>query len=351
MNKLISEKVPVACFIPEQTTENIEFYRQLIDKGFYLTKLIIPPVDVSELSRNTKNFKCILVKDKLAASFLRLPELKDIPIIILSKNTKKTQLIYDTYIKHLNDLAEVYAQLGDELSRKTFLGFLLAKSTRNINHAVFSDTSQYICEGFLPVAGSVVIDGGACEGSNAAKFIDMGYNVYAFEMDRENFKLAEKVAREKKFIVENLGLGSYNHKILYTHDVENIGMTKESEFGKETAEIITLDEYVRTHKISKVDFIKLDTEGAELEILKGAKTVISCQKPILAVSVYHKTEHIWEIAKYLKGIRSELKFALRHYLVSSEDVPFIFDESLKKYLSFIPDSKFISFGECILFAK
>ena len=287
----------------------------------------------------------------MAASFLRIPELKDIPVIILSKNTKKTRLIYDTYMKHLNDLAEVYSQLGDELLRKTFLGFLLAKVTRNLNYAVFADTSQYICEGFLPVAGSVVIDGGACEGSTAAKFIDMGCNVYAFEMDRENFKLAEKVAREKNFIVENLGLGSYNHKVPYTHNFGHIGITRASEFGKETADIITLDEYVSNHKISKIDFIKLDTEGAELDILKGAKNVISYQKPVLAVSVYHKTEHIREIAKYLKFIRPELKFAVRHYPVSSEDVPFVFNESLKNYLSFIPDSKLISFGECILFAK
>ena len=109
-------------------------------------------------------------------------------------------------------------------------------------------------------------------------------------------------------------------------------------------------EYIKNHKISKVDFIKLDTEGAELDILKGAQNVISCQKPILAVSVYHKTEHIWTIAKYLKSIRPDYKFALRHYLVSDEDVPFVFKESLKNYLSFIPDSKLVSFGECILFA-
>ncbi len=351
MNKLVVEKVPIACFIPEPTTENMKFYSELLDNGFNLTALITSPVDILALTHSPQIFKCILVKDKLAASFLRRPELKDIPIIILSKNKNKIRLIYDTYLEHLNDLAEVYSQLGDELSKKTFLGFLLAKVTRNINYAVFANTSQYICEEFLPVSGSVVIDGGACEGSTSVKFTDMGCNVYAFEMDRENFKLAEKIAKEKKFIVENLGLGSYKHKILYTHNVKHIGITRESEFGTETADIITLDEYVSNHKISKVDFIKLDTEGAELDILKGAQNVIYDKKPILAVSVYHKPEHIWEIAKYLKFIRPDHNFALRHYLVSSEDVPFVFDESLKNYLMFIPDSKLISFGECVLFAK
>jgi len=351
MDKLVSEKIPVACFIPKQTEENMKFYQKLLDQGFHLTELLLPPIYVSKSFRGSKNFKCILVKDKLSASFLRISELKDIPIIIISKNTKKTQLIYDTYMKHLNDLVEVYSQLTDELSRKTFLGFLLTKVTRNLNYAIFADTSQYICEGFLPTVGSVVIDGGACEGSTAVKFVDMGCNVYAFEMDRENFKLAEKVAKEKNFIVENFGLGSHRHKILYNHDIEHIGITRASEFGREIADIITLDEYIIDHKISKVDFIKLDTEGAELDIIKGAQNVIFSQKPILAVSVYHKTEHIWKIAKYIKFIRPDYKFALRHYLVSVEDVPFIFNESLKNYLSFIPDSKLVSFGECILFAK
>ncbi len=351
MDKLLSKRVPIACFIIERTPDNLKFYTDLLKQGFNLVKVIMPPIDISQLSIVTDKCKYILVKDKLAASILRIHKLKDISIIIISKNVQKTRLIYDTYMTHLHDLAEVYCWLDDKTSRKTFIGFLLAKVTRNINYAIFDDTSQYICKGFLPLAGSVVIDGGACDGSTAAKFSDMGYNVYAFEMDKENFKLAEIVSREKNFVVENLGLGSYNHKISYTHDPFNIGITRENKFGNALSNIITLDYYIQKHKIPKVDFIKLDTEGAELEILKGAKNIISSKHPILSVSIYHKTEHIWEIIKYIKSLCPGYKFALRHYLVSKDDTPFVFNEALKKYLIYIPDSKLVSFGECILFAK
>ncbi|MES2122073.1 MAG: FkbM family methyltransferase [Chlamydiota bacterium] len=46
-------------------------------------------------------------------------------------------------------------------------------------------------------------------------------------------------------------------------------------------ECITLDEFTQTHAIQRVDFIKIDTEGWELFILKGGKDVIARNKPII----------------------------------------------------------------------
>lgn len=45
--------------------------------------------------------------------------------------------------------------------------------------------------------------------------------------------------------------------------------TAESEF-----EVITLDSYIATREIRKVEFLKIDTEGMEIEVLKGARTVL-----------------------------------------------------------------------------
>lgn len=57
----------------------------------------------------------------------------------------------------------------------------------------------------------------------------------------------------------------------------------------------------------------MDIEGAELEALYGAKTLIKTWNPDLAIAVYHKPEHLWEIALYLSTLVPKYKFYLRNY--------------------------------------
>ena len=48
--------------------------------------------------------------------------------------------------------------------------------------------------------------------------------------------------------------------------------------GYEQVETTTIDNYVRSHKIAKVDLIKMDIEGAELLALRGARDLLSQSK-------------------------------------------------------------------------
>ena len=119
--------------------------------------------------------------------------------------------------------------------------------------------------------------------------------------------------------------------------------------GNDVAKVVSIDSYVREKKIPRVDFIKLDVEGAELDVLEGAKATIALYKPILALSVYHKLDDFWTLMNFVKSIRPDYEFALRHYPVSSES---LFDE--KKYDRFFsmglqPDSR--TYGDCVLLAR
>ncbi len=55
----------------------------------------------------------------------------------------------------------------------------------------------------------------------------------------------------------------------------------------ETVTKDTLDNIVSDLQIGKVDFIKIDAEGSELEILKGASNILKNSKLRLAVASYH----------------------------------------------------------------
>jgi hypothetical protein len=43
------------------------------------------------------------------------------------------------------------------------------------------------------------------------------------------------------------------------------------------------------------NFIKMDVEGAEYDALWGARRLIAEHRPGLAISLYHRAEHLWQL--------------------------------------------------------
>ena len=70
---------------------------------------------------------------------------------------------------------------------------------------------------------------------------------------------------------------------------------------------------VRQEGLERVDFIKMDIEGSELEALKGAKNTIKRHKPRLAICIYHKIEDFYTIPKYIKELVPEYKLYVKHH--------------------------------------
>lgn len=271
---------------------------------------------------------------------------------VLSFGQGSREYIYNIFMSNLSELQKFYLSLIDEESRKTFCGYWLGNISNQIGKIFYSNNTHYITAGFLPEDGGVVIDAGACDGTTAAKFADLGYKVYAFEMDRHNFELAKKLGEEKNFVVENFGLGSFRHKMKYNHYENNIGASRFDSAGNETAEIITIDSYVREKKLPCVDFIKFDVEGAELEVLQGATTTIAKYKPILNISAYHKWDDFWMLMNFVKSIRADYEFALRLYPEVSEEVEFVFSKEQAELLySLGLEPRFKWFNEVCLLAR
>ena len=49
--------------------------------------------------------------------------------------------------------------------------------------------------------------------------------------------------------------------------------------------MISLDNYCKLNSITQVDFIKIDVEGFEMKVLKGAQQIIEAYKPSLFIEV------------------------------------------------------------------
>lgn len=143
--------------------------------------------------------------------------------------------------------------------------------------------------------GDVFIDIGAnvgCYSLIASKIVTETGKVYAFEPVNSIYNCLKKnvelnnlknIVLEKKAIYNKRGV-----KDLYISLSDNMGMSSISTPVSnyiEKVNTITLDEFIRNNKVNKVDFIKIDIEGAELYALQGMTNTIIQNKPVIIVEL------------------------------------------------------------------
>lgn len=69
-------------------------------------------------------------------------------------------------------------------------------------------------------------------------------------------------------------------------------------------------------KEEKVAGIKIDIEGSESSMLKGATKIIKRDRPILLLSIYHKWDDLFKLQNYIMSLNLNYKFYIRHYSLS-----------------------------------
>src|SRR5215211_7245852 len=71
--------------------------------------------------------------------------------------------------------------------------------------------------------------------------------------------------------------------------------TGRAQIGNTTVNLNTLDNLlIKEHGISEVNWIKIDVEGAELEVLKGAHNILSNSKRIKLLIEIHDTNKLYK---------------------------------------------------------
>ena len=73
--------------------------------------------------------------------------------------------------------------------------------------------------------------------------------------------------------------------------------------------VITLDDYVRENNL-EVGLIKVDIEGGEQLLLKGAVETIRTQHPILLISIYHSANDFFEIKPMIEKMCNKYTFRI-----------------------------------------
>lgn len=137
--------------------------------------------------------------------------------------------------------------------------------------------------------GNTVFDIGANVGYYsvlASKLVGKNGKVFAFEPDPQSLKLLYKnigINKCKNIIVVKSALSNHNGKLILTQDSSNPGESSLTLFkkGKKIlVDVLTLDKFIKTQKIKTIDVIKMDVEGAELNILRGGLKTLQNNKKL-----------------------------------------------------------------------
>lgn len=132
--------------------------------------------------------------------------------------------------------------------------------------------------GFVP---AVIFDVGANTGATAVSlcraFPDA--TVYAFEPVADTFgKLAERAATYARIKPFNLALGKRNGRARMHIKAISVGnrLAPWWDYRKptETVEIASGDAFCREHAVAQIGFLKIDTEGHDLEVLRGFRSML-----------------------------------------------------------------------------
>ncbi len=200
----------------------------------------------------------------------------------------------------------------------------------------------YIIDGlFEPVNDDVIIDGGAFTGNSAlvfSEYLNDDGEVHAFEA-------AEVTYRKLEENVTTLNLNNVScHKYALTDERKEVifsGDTVSARIDEkgEVIQGISIDDFVEEMNLQKIGLIKLDVEGAELDVIRGAKETIARYKPKLAISAYHKKDDLYVLTKaileindqyriYFRAKTKDLSNLILFFTPSEESVPSILSNGL-----------------------
>ena len=219
---------------------------------------------------------------------------------------------------------EVYNLLEDDISKEVFEKVINFKITFDFdfmqgftnNHKeqyFLKESDKHKDKVLIPKIKNIkFVDGGGYVGDTLPQIISNFPDfekIYLIEPNELHINIAKREFGDIKNIeFINCGLG----KIVSNTNSSEQSLSNQNncEHDYQGVNINTLDNIIK----EKVDFIKLDIEGAEQDAIEGAKNTIKKYNPILAICIYHKAQDWYKVPQMVLKINSNYKIYIRHYM-------------------------------------
>ncbi|MFB6200002.1 MAG: FkbM family methyltransferase [Candidatus Nanohaloarchaea archaeon] len=150
-----------------------------------------------------------------------------------------------------------------------------------------------------------VVDAGAYPGGFTIFAAKKGKSVVALEPDKKNSNILRENLKlnglENVEIIEK-GLWSEETELSFNSNKEASSIDQD---GKNKIQVTKLDNL--SNKLQNIDFVKMDIEGAELEVIRSSSEVLKSVKPFFSIAAYHNVGGE-KSAKQLKAIFDEKNY-------------------------------------------
>jgi FkbM family methyltransferase len=214
--------------------------------------------------------------------------------------------------------------LLDEAGRETFdHQLLLRKEGDPFRQGEPEGSPQYFPPDFFRLSEEeCFVDCGAYDGDTLAVFsAESGgrFRRYiALEPEPENLaKLKAAVAGDaglrERVAVYAYAVGSRREELRFSSAGDGSGVSAD---GEMVVQAVTLDELLKDEAPT---FIKMDIEGFELDALAGARECIRRSRPKLAICVYHRPDHLWQVPLAMHALLPDSRMTMRSYFQDGFD--------------------------------
>jgi FkbM family methyltransferase len=142
----------------------------------------------------------------------------------------------------------------------------------------------------------------------ASKWVRPSGQVFAFEPVPSTYhRLSKNMALNNSHNVSAFNLACFSRcgfmSMTVTVDSAKSHLSAESNQNAQV-QMTTLDEFFKERPVRRLDCLKIDTEGADFEVLKGATEIIKRFRPAIILEL----DHIWrfgsskhDVEQYLEG--------------------------------------------------
>ena len=167
---------------------------------------------------------------------------------------------------------------------------------------------------FTPLKSFIVVDVGAHFGIytvKAAKKVGVEGLVIAVEAENGNYKFLNRnirINRYRNVIPLKLALSSFEGQSkLYVRSFGGHSLVRKTNDAIDVS-VTTLAKLLSRIGVNRVDLMKIDVEGAELEVLKGAEELLNSKKIFrIVIAAYHSQTQAEGLTRYLTAFDYEVK--------------------------------------------
>ncbi|MBV6393545.1 MAG: hypothetical protein KPEEDBHJ_02787 [Anaerolineales bacterium] len=232
----------------------------------------------------------------------------------------------DYYFSLLPVLYKARDLLADSKSRALFSAIMEFRMTGDVSALPDPDLFDIYRPAGLPAWKTPLrfVDCGAFDGDTLKDFMNDNIAIQsavAFEPDPTNYsKLSHFVSRNQETLREAVlfpcGVFSSTRQLSFE---TGQGMASGiSNKGAAVVQCVALDDAIPAFA---PNLIKMDIEGAEYDALLGARRLISEHTPGIAVSLYHRPEHLWQLPMLVENIApGKYNFHMRSHAMNDFDL-------------------------------